>query len=108
MGKRTMSRQNKLLSVRGVCRLLRRKGRGEEGGSLVEMALVCAFVVIPMLFGIIEVSLALYSYNFVTDAAREATRYAIVRGPESCTIAPTFPDCNLSPAGSVNPTSALG
>ena len=74
----------------------------------MEMALVCAFVVIPMLFGIIEVSLALYSYNFVTDAAREATRYAIVRGPESCTIAPTFPDCNLSPAGSTNPTSGSG
>ena len=47
----------------------------------MEMALICAFVVIPTLFGIIEVSLALYSYNFVTDAAREATRYAIVRGP---------------------------
>ena len=30
--------------------------RSEEGATLVEMALVCAFVYLPMLFGIIQVS----------------------------------------------------
>jgi hypothetical protein len=32
------------------------------------------------MFGVIQVSLALYSYHFISDVAREATRYAIVRG----------------------------
>jgi Flp pilus assembly protein TadG len=34
-------------------------------------------------FGIIQIRLALYSYHSISDAAREATRYAIVRG-SSC------------------------
>jgi hypothetical protein len=37
------------------------------------------------LFGIIGVSGALYTYNFVADASHEATRYAIVRG-SACSI----------------------
>jgi Flp pilus assembly protein TadG len=82
---------------------IRRRIRGEEGATIVEMALLCALVYLPMLIGIFEVSYALYSYNFVCDAAREATRYASVRGVESCTIAPGFPDCNLSPSASGNP-----
>jgi Flp pilus assembly protein TadG len=86
----------------------RRSVRGEEGASLVEMTLVCSFVYLPMLFGIIEVSLALYSYNFICDAARRATRYAVVRGVQSCAISSTFPDCNLGPATSSNPTSTDG
>ena len=86
-----MNRQEKPRVGRSFCSLLQRRSRCEEGATLVEMALVCAFIVIPMLFGIIEVSLALYSYNFVTDAAREATRYAVVRGPQTCVIAPTSP-----------------
>jgi Flp pilus assembly protein TadG len=82
--------------------------RGEEGSSLVEITLVCTFIYLPMLFGIIQVSIALYSYNFICDAARHATRYASVRGVESCTISSTFPDCNLSPTSGANPTSTDG
>jgi TadE-like protein len=85
-----------------------RNTRGEEGAALVEMTLVCFFVYLPMLFGIVQVSLALYTYNFICDAARQATRYASVRGVESCTISSTFPDCNLSPTTGVNPTSSDG
>ncbi len=56
----------------------------EEGSEVVEMALVSS-VLFAALFGIIELSLALYTYNYVSDAAREATRYAIVRG-SSCSV----------------------
>jgi Flp pilus assembly protein TadG len=52
---------------------------GEEGGSLVEMALSC-LILIPVLFGIIQLSIGLYCYHYAADAAREATRWAIVRG----------------------------
>ena len=53
--------------------------RSEAGGTLVETALSISLLLI-FLFGVIQISLALYSYHFISDAAREATRYAIVRG----------------------------
>jgi Flp pilus assembly protein TadG len=52
---------------------------GEEGASLVETA-ISASALFLLLIGIIEMSLASYAYNFVSDAAREASRWAIVRG----------------------------
>lgn len=51
----------------------------ESGGTLIETALAISLL-LAFIFGIIEVSLALYSYHFISDAAREGTRYAIVRG----------------------------
>ncbi len=51
----------------------------EQGGSLVEMAISC-LVLVPILFGMIQLSIGLYCYHFAADAAREATRWAIVRG----------------------------
>jgi Flp pilus assembly protein TadG len=39
-------------------------------------------------FGIMDFSRALYAYHFVGDAAREGTRYAMVRG-STCTSYPT-------------------
>jgi len=59
--------------------------RSEEGGSLVEMALSC-LILIPVLFGIIQLSIGLYCYHYAADAAREATRWAIVRGSTCNTI----------------------
>ena len=85
-----------------------RKFHREEGSTLVEMALVSAFLFLPMLFGIIFFAYGLYVYNFVNTAARQATRYAAVRGVESCTIAPTFANCNLGPGGGSNPTTTSG
>jgi Flp pilus assembly protein TadG len=68
-----------------------RRLRGEEGATLVEFALSSA-VLFMFLFGIIAFSGALYSYNFVSDAAHEATRYAMVRG-SACT---GLTNCNMS------------
>jgi Flp pilus assembly protein TadG len=56
----------------------------DEGSNVVKMAVVSP-VLFAMLFGIVEISLALYTYNYVSDAAREGTRYAIVRG-SSCNV----------------------
>ena len=61
----------------------RHSAAGEDGGSLVEMALSC-LILIPILFGIVQLSIGLYCYHYAADAAREATRWAIVRG-ENCT-----------------------
>jgi Flp pilus assembly protein TadG len=67
--------------------------RGEEserGTNLVEYALVLTLL-LTTLFGLIDFGRALYAYHFVSDAAREGTRYAVVRG-SSC----TSPGCPAS------------
>ncbi len=51
----------------------------EQGGTLVEMALA-SLILIPILFGIVQLSIALYCYHYAADASREATRWAVVRG----------------------------
>jgi Flp pilus assembly protein TadG len=49
-------------------------------------------ILLTILFGLIEMCLALYTYHFVSDAAREGSRYAIVHGSTcmvsgvSCTV----------------------
>lgn len=53
--------------------------RRERGSSLVEQALILTFL-LSMLFAIIDFGRALYTYHFVSNAAREATRWASVRG----------------------------
>jgi Flp pilus assembly protein TadG len=49
------------------------------GSALVEQALVLT-ILLAVIFGIIDSGRALYTYHFVSQAAREATRWASVRG----------------------------
>jgi len=67
--------------------------RDNSGASLVEFAL-SSVIMIMVLFGIIECCFALYANNYVSDAARNAARYAIVRG-SACT---GMPDCGITAA----------
>jgi Flp pilus assembly protein TadG len=71
----------------------------EEGADLIEFALSIS-VLMTMVLGIIAMSLAVYSYFFVSDAAREATRYAMVRGQTLTTdcTAPGYASCIAQPA----------
>jgi Flp pilus assembly protein TadG len=55
----------------------------EQGGALVEFTLI-AISLLMIIFAIIGFGEALYAYNIVSEAAREGTRYAIVRGA-TCT-----------------------
>jgi len=97
------AKMNKYAAIRE-----RRARRGEEGSALVEMALVSAFIFLPMLFAIFQVSYGLFVYGYVSHVSRLATRYASVRGVESCAISSTFVDCNLGPSGSTNPSAGSG
>ena len=54
----------------------------EHGSTLIETA-VSLVLLLTVVFGIMEVGWALYTYHFISEAAREGTRYAIVRG-SSC------------------------
>lgn len=68
--------------------------QNEEGSALVEFAL-SSVVLFMTMFGLMAACTALYSYVFVAEAAREASRYAIVRG-SSCR---GFSDCNIDSPG---------
>jgi Flp pilus assembly protein TadG len=65
----------------------------EDGATLVEMALASS-ILFSVVFGIIIMSLGLYSYDFVADAARMGARYAMVRG-SYCT---GYSDCGVTEA----------
>ena len=54
------------------------KIRTQGGAAYVEFALVSLFVLIPLLFGIIEFSLILYNQAMITNASREGARAGIV------------------------------
>lgn len=71
--------QSALLSLRTGGR--RGRLRGESGGTLVETALALTML-FALIIGVIELSWALYSFHFVSEAAREGTRYAMVRGAD--------------------------
>jgi Flp pilus assembly protein TadG len=64
--------------------------RDESGSALVEFALT-SVILFTLVFGVIAICLALYSYNVTAEAAREATRYAIVRGSACTTFATACP-----------------
>jgi hypothetical protein len=57
--------------------------RGARGQALFEV-LVSLIVFITMLLAVIQMGLAAYSYHFISEAAREGARWAMVRG-SACT-----------------------
>jgi Flp pilus assembly protein TadG len=75
-------------------------GRGmadETGSGLLEMALV-SVILLTMLFGLMEMCLALYTYHFISEAAREGSRFAIVRGSSCNYVNPSVTPCPASQA----------
>jgi Flp pilus assembly protein TadG len=57
--------------------------RGERGSASVEFA-VTSVVLFMTLLGLMKMCLGIYTYHYISEAAREGTRYAMVRGT-SCT-----------------------
>lgn len=70
---------------------------GDSGASLVEFALSVS-VLMGLLIGILFVCLALYTRHFVSEAALEGARWAMVRGSASCTNTPSLTGCNATQA----------
>jgi Flp pilus assembly protein TadG len=69
--------------------------RRDNGAALVEFALSFA-VFTAVTVGIIWVCLALYSYEYVDFAAREAARWAAVRGADCYKSSQTMPGCTTA------------
>ena len=63
-------------------RSTRRRVADQHGQSVVEFA-VSSLLFFLLLFGIIEVGLAIYRYNLVSDLAQEGARRAVVCGSAS-------------------------
>lgn len=81
----------------GVINMPPMRVRCEEGATLVEVAL-SALVLLALLFGFIQFCFAIYSSQFTDDAAREATRWAIVRGSLCSTNTPSMDHCSAAQA----------
>jgi len=65
-----------------------RRKRWNRGTTMAEFAMV-AGVCFMLLFAVMEMSSAVYSYHMVSTAAREGVRYAIVHSPTSANPATT-------------------
>ena len=65
---------------------------GDEGAVLFE-TVISATIVLALLFAVFDFSLAFYTFHYVSDAAREGARYAIVRGSDSCSNTPNIDVC---------------
>lgn len=79
----------------GVLEKIRCALSSEEGATLVEAA-VGLVIILALFIGLLEICLALYASHFVADAAREASRYAIVRGSMSCSTSPNLSNCDAT------------
>jgi Flp pilus assembly protein TadG len=79
----------------------------DRGASLVELAM-SASVIFCLLLGLIQTSLALYAYHFTADAAREASRWAMVRGNQCSANTPGLDYCNATGADIQNYVRNLG
>ena len=64
-----------------------------RGSTLVEFAFLIP-ILFALVFGIIDFGRMLYSYHFVSNAAREATRWASVRGRDCIDLT----NCHAAPS----------
>ena len=67
---------------------------GEAGSALIEFALA-TIVMLVVLFGIIDMGRAAFAYDWVSNTARMATRYMMVRGTDCSTL--LLSGCNVGP-----------
>ncbi len=67
------------MSGKVLSRVRKQVRNKERGQTTIESGLVFGFLVI-LVVGILEMSLYLYNYAVLTDAAKEGVRYAVVHG----------------------------
>jgi Flp pilus assembly protein TadG len=82
-----------------------RRSRRQTGASLVEYAFV-VIVFLSLIFGVSGFGHALFAYHYLNEVAKEATRYATVRGL-NCTKDQNGGSCQASNSASATagPTS---
>jgi Flp pilus assembly protein TadG len=58
----------------------------QKGAAMVELSL-CFLLIFTLVYGLMEFSRVVYSYNILAGATREASRYAMVHGSKSGSVA---------------------
>jgi Flp pilus assembly protein TadG len=82
----------------GTTMPLQRLRRDDESGAVVvEMAISC-LILLTVLFGVFEFTLASYSYVVISNASRQASRWAIVRGSKCPDQTPGLDYCGATKA----------
>lgn len=65
-----------MMTIGGISRLLKKLRRSRSGAAAVEFALLMIFIVLPLFFGMFEMSRALQQHHIVLKGVRDAARYA--------------------------------
>ena len=93
----------------------RSTGQSQRGQSAIEFALMIVILVV-LLVGMLELTMFVYTYSVLADAAKEGVRYAIVHGASGTSPAgPTglpqtsasWTTCSSSDSGSDSVVSAV-
>jgi Flp pilus assembly protein TadG len=77
--------------MRDAIRAMKKHAEFSDAGSTVVELALSIILLMTLIFGIAEFSRALYTYHFISNAAREASRYAIVRGASCSSWASACP-----------------
>ena len=77
-----------------------RLARSCDGSSIVEFAL-SAMIFLSLMFGVMIMSIALYSYHFTAEAARAGVRYAMVRGSSCATYGNFSSNCPVTTSAQI-------
>ena len=93
------------MTLRNTSRVKADTAQSEDGQALVEFALIFS-VLMGFVFGFMELCMMLYSYDMISESAREGTRYAIVHG-SSC-LTSTNASCTTTVANVNSYVSGLG
>jgi len=83
----------------------RERAGGEDGNALVEFAVTLPLLM-ALIFCFMEMCLAYYTYDMISEAARDGTRYAMVHGA-ACPNT-TTPTCEATAAQVNTFVSGLG
>ena len=81
----------------GRLRSMAEMARNDAGGTIVEMA-ISSVILFSMVFAVFEVTMACYTYNAVSQAARETARWGMVRGTKCSTYTPGQDHCGATRA----------
>jgi Flp pilus assembly protein TadG len=93
------------ITFRNRFRIPKLGGRGtkrERGSAVVEFSLVTVLVLFPLIFGIMDFARAAYAYHYVSFSAREAARWASVRGAQCANALPAPCEATSGAGGTVD------
>ena len=75
--------------------------KNQKGAVAIEMAIVTLFILVPLLLGTIDLAIAIYNQQVLTNASREGARAGIARSSTSVeTVVQNYCANRLIPSGS--------